>query len=125
MDSVLISVIVLGAFIILATIVGFLVGNSGKPYGILKLAIHIMLFLFVTAGLMASIYKLQGVNNNKLFSTISLYIVGLTLLLNLIIGITMVIIKNVNPKLVLIHKLSTLLMAISTIASIIFLIQKI
>lgn len=125
MDSVLVSVIVTGIYFVIAAAVGGRLGRLGKPYGVGKLAIHIILFLLVTTGLIASVYKLQGVIHDKLYSTISLYVIGLTLLTNLVIGVIMAIIKKVNPKLVLVHKLSTLLMAVSIIASIIFLTVKI
>ncbi|MBI3609389.1 MAG: hypothetical protein HY204_01645 [Nitrospirae bacterium] len=125
MDSVLISVIVTGIFIVMTSAVGSRIGRSGKPYGVVKLAIHIILFLLITAGVIASAYKLQGVIQDKLYSTISLYATGLTLLTNFIIGIRMTIIKKVNPKLVLVHKRSTFLMGVSIIASIIFLTIKI
>ncbi len=126
MDSVLNSVIVTGVFFVMNAAVGGYLGRFGKPYGALKLAIHIILFLLVLAGIIASVYKLQGViHDNKLYSTISLYVAGLTLLTNLMIGISMTIIKKVNPKLVLVHKLSTLLMGVSITAGIIFLIVRI
>jgi hypothetical protein len=125
MDSVLNSVIVTGVFFVLNAAVGGYLGRLGKPYGVGKLAIHIILFLLVLGGVIASIYKLQGVMENKLYSTISLYVAGLTLLANLVIGAIMAIIKKVNPKLVLAHKLSTLLMGVSIIASMIFLTAKI
>ncbi len=125
MDSVLVSVIVTGVFVVMTAAVGGRLGRLGKPYGVAKLAIHIILFLLVTAGLIASVYKLHGVVHDKLYSTISLYVIGLTLLTNLVIGVIMAIIKNVNLKLVLVHKLSTFLMAVSIIVSIIFLTVKI
>ncbi len=126
MDSVLNSVIVTGVFFAMNAAVGGYLGRLGKPYGVGKLAIHIILFLLVLGGIIASVYKLQGViGENKLYSTVSLYVTGLTLLTNLIIGVSMTMIKKVNPKLVLVHKLSTLLMGVSIIASIIFLTVKI
>jgi hypothetical protein len=61
MDSVLISVVVTAIFIVLAATVGNRLGHTAKPYGIVKLAAHIILFLLVSGGVIASIYKLQGV----------------------------------------------------------------
>jgi hypothetical protein len=125
MDSVLISVVVTGIFIMIAATVGYRLAQTAKPYGIVKLAIHMILFLLVSGGVIASIYKLQGVTASKLYSTISLYVAALTLLTNLTIGISMVFVKQKNRKLILVHKLSTLLMAASIVASIIFLAVKI
>jgi hypothetical protein len=125
MDSVLISVVVTAIFFVITATVGSRLGHTAKPYGIVKLATHIILFLLVSGGVIASIYKLQGVIDNKLYSTISLYVAALTLLTNFTIGISMVIIKQKNQKLVLAHELSTLLMAASIVAGIIFLTVKI
>jgi hypothetical protein len=121
MESVLNSVVVTGIFIVITSAVGWRLGHSGKPYSVVKLATHIILFLLITAGVIASVYKLQGVMQGKLYSTISSYVTGFTLLRNLMIGVMMAIIKNVNPKLVIVHKLSTSMMAISILASIVFL----
>lgn len=125
MDSVLISVAVTAIFIVIAATVGYRLSHTPKPYGIVKVATHMILFLLVSGGVIASIYKLQGVMASKSYSTISLYVAALTLLTNLTIGISMVIVKEKNSKLILVHKLSTLLMATSIVASIIFLAVKI
>ncbi|WP_411727861.1 hypothetical protein [Methyloglobulus sp.] len=125
MESVLISVVVTAIFFVITATVGGRLGHTAKPYGIVKLAAHIILFLLVSGGVIASIYKLQGVMDNKLYSTISLYVAALTLLTNFTIGISMVLIKQKNRKLVLVHKLSTRLMATSIVASILFLTVKI
>ena len=98
MDSVLISVVVTAIFIVLAATVGNRLGHTAKPYGIVKLAVHIILFLLVSGGVIASIYKLQGVIASKLYSTISLYVAALTLLTNFTIGISMIIVKQKNPE---------------------------
>jgi len=47
MDSVLNSLVVTGVFLVIAAGVGIRLGRSGKPYGFVKLAIHIVLFLLV------------------------------------------------------------------------------
>ncbi len=125
MESVLTSVVVTAIFILLTATVGSRLGRTAKPYGIVKLAAHIIRFLLVSGGVIASIYKLQGVMASKLYSTISLYVAALTLLTNFTIGISMVVIKQKTQKLILVHKLSTLLMAASVVASIIFLAEKI
>lgn len=99
MESVLISVVVTAIFFVITATVGIHLGHTAKSYGIVKLSIHIILFLLVSGGVIASIYKLQGVMDDKLYSTISLYVAALyvaalTLLTNFTIGISMVLIKQ-------------------------------
>ena len=125
MNSVLISVIVMGLFVVVTSAIGLRLDHFGEPYGAGKLTIHIILFFFVAAGLIASLYKLDGVIHEKLYSTASLYVVGLTVLTNAITGIAMSIIKAINKKLISIHKFSTILMALSILSSIAFLILEI
>ena len=119
--SVLISIVVTGIFLVIAAVVGSRLGRSQKPYGVMKLAVHISLFLLVLSGVIASIYKLQMLVHDNLYPTISLYVTGLTLLTNFVVGTSMIIVENKKKKLILAHKLSTLLMVGSIVASIIFL----
>ena len=125
MNSVLTSVTVMGLFVAVTSAIGLRLDHFGKPYGAGKLTIHIILFFFVAAGLIASLYKLEGAVHEKLFSTVSLYAVGLTVLTNAITGFVMSIIKTINKKLISIHKFSTILMALSIVSSIAFLILEI
>jgi hypothetical protein len=121
MDSVLISMLVTAGFFMVTATLGYRLGRSAKPYGVVKLAAHIFLFLFVASGVIASAYKLNAVTGDKLYSTIAIYTAGLTLLANLAIGICMAVIKRKNRYLILAHKLSTSLMAVSILAGILFL----
>ncbi len=125
MGSVLTSMVVTAVFFVVTATVGSRLGRSDKPYGVVKLTTHIVLFLLVLGGVVASLYKLQGVVESKLYSTVSLYVTGLALATNFIIGISMIIIKQKNQKLILVHKLSTLLMVSSIVASILFLIVRV
>ncbi len=121
MDSVLISMVVTAGFFMVTATLGYRLGRSTKPYPAVKLAAHIFLFLFVASGVIASAYKLQGVPGDKLYSTIAIYMAGLTVLSNFVIGFCMAVIKRKNRNLVMAHKFSTSLMAISILAGILFL----
>jgi uncharacterized membrane protein len=125
MDSVLISMVVTAGFFMVTATLGFRLGRSAKPYGVVKLAAHIFLFLLVLSGVIASAYKLNGFTGDKLYSTIAIYVAGLTLLSNFTIGICMAVVKKKSRELILAHKLSTLIMAVSILAGIIFLAMKI
>jgi hypothetical protein len=120
MDSVLNSLVVTGIFLALAAAVGIRLGRSGKPYGFAKVAIHIILFLLVLSGVIASIYKLQLITDAAQYSTLSLYVTLLALLTNVAVGIRMIVVKKTIPKMIATHKVSTGIMALSLIVSIIF-----
>ena len=120
MDSVLNSLVVTGIFLALAAAVGIRLGRSGKPYGFAKVALHIILFLLVLSGVIASIYKLQLIAGDGQYSKLSLYVTLLALLTNVAVGIRMIVVKKANAKLIATHKLSTFIMALSLIVSILF-----
>ena len=120
MDSVLNSLVVTGIFLALAAAVGIRLGRSGKPYGFAKVAIHIILFILVLSGVIASIYKLQLITDAAQYSTLSLYVTLLALLTNVAVGMRMIVVKKTTPKMIATHKVSTGIMALSLIVSIIF-----
>ena len=121
LKSVLVSLVVTGAFLVIAAVAGSRLSRSQKPYGVLKVAVHVILFLLVLSGVVASIYKLQMFVQDNVYPTIALYVTGLTLLTNLIVGICMIVVTHKKKKLMFAHKLSTLRIAGSIVASILFL----
>jgi len=120
MDSVLNSLVVTGIFLAIAAVVGIRLGRSGKPYGYGKVALHIILFILVLSGVIASIYKLQLIADAGHYSKLSLYVTLLALLTNVAVGIRMIVMKRTNAKMIAIHKLSTFIMALSLVVSILF-----
>jgi hypothetical protein len=120
MDSVLNSLVVTGIFMATAAGVGIRLGRSGKPYGFGKVALHILLFILVLSGVIASIYKLQLLADAGHYSKLSLYVTLLALLTNVAVGIRMIVVKRTNPKMIATHKLSTFIMALSLVVSILF-----
>lgn len=125
MNPVLKFVIVTGVWFLITGALGVYLARKGRPYHAVIMVIHGILSLFIIAGVISCIYGLQGIINNKLFSTISIYLMGLASVVKIISGLSIVIIKNGNPILILFHKIGTFLMIISIIASIIFLALKI
>lgn len=120
MDSVLNSLVVTGIFLAIAAGVGIRLGRSGKPYGFGKVAIHIILFILVLSGVIASIYKLESMTDAGHYSKLSLYVTLLALLTNVAVGIRMIVVKRTNVSMIAVHKSSTFIMALSLIVSIIF-----
>lgn len=118
MGSVLVSLVGTAVFLAVAAVVGRRIGKAGKPYGFAWPAGHITLFALVLSGVIASIYKLQGLPSGGQYIQIALYVTVLTLLTNLAVGATMLLVKSKRQTLVSIHRASTLVMAISIVASI-------
>jgi len=111
MSSVLTSIIVNGVFVVITSAMGLFIRLTGKPYGVVRPIIHILLFLFIVA--VASAYKLEGLDQSQTAATISLYLMGLTVLCNFVVGISMLFAKSLKQKFVSVHMLSTLVTAIS------------
>ncbi len=125
MNKVMIFVIVTGAWFLITGALGCYLGRKGRPYNAAIMAIHGILSLFILAGVVSCIYGLQGIINSKLFSMISIYLMGFAFVVKIVSGTAMALNKNDTPKSVLFHKIGTFLMAISIIAGIIFLAAKI
>lgn len=125
MNSVLKFVIVTGVWFLITGALGVYLARKGRPYNARIMIIHGILSLFIIAGVISCIYGLQGIINSKLFSTISIYLMGLASVVKIISGFLIAFNKNDKPILVLFHRIGTFLMVISIIASIIFLAVKI
>jgi hypothetical protein len=106
MDSVLNSLVMTGIFLATAAAVGIRLGRSGKPYGVAKVVLHIILFILVLSGVIASIYKFQLIADAGQYSKLSLYVTLLALLTNVAVGIRMIVVKTTNANMVATHKLS-------------------
>ena len=111
---------VTGIFLAMAAGVGIRLGRSGKPYGFGKVAVHIILFILVLSGVIASIYKLESMTDAGHYSKLLLYVTLLALLTNVAVGIRMIVVKRTNVNMIAVHKSSTFIMALSLIVSIIF-----
>jgi len=98
MDSVLNSLVVTGIFLAMAAGVGIRLGRLGKPYGFAKVALHIILFILVLLGVIASIYKLQLLGDTGQYAKMSLYVTLLALLTNVTVGIRMIAGKRTTPN---------------------------
>ncbi|HEY2897103.1 MAG TPA: hypothetical protein VGJ12_08210 [Gemmatimonadaceae bacterium] len=120
MSSVLISAVVFALFFIAAALVGRRMAGRGRPYGMVTLSIHFALFVLVAAGAAATFYKLRLLNAGATLTTISLAVVGATLLANLVVGITMTLARGERRQLSRVHRTSTILMMLSIGASIAF-----
>lgn len=120
MESVLVSLIVTFVFLVVAGVIGHKLEKRPKPYGFTIPAIHIVLFILVLSGVIASIYKLQLLPVRSQYSEMLLYVSVLALLINLVVGLWMLLVERKNRNLKKIHKISTYVMAGSIAGSIAF-----
>ena len=125
MNSVLLKFVVTGLYVLVNGSLGLWIGSKGKPYGKIKIGIHIILSLGVLAGFISIIYELSTLNQPKTLAIIALIVMGLTLLCNLFTGITMALTKDLNKSFPTVHKTSTIVLLLSIIIGSILLLYKI
>ena len=124
MGSVLISAVVNLGFLVIQVVLGFRLGRSGKPYGKRVLVTHVIVSLLLLAGWAATFWKLQGVADGKVFSTIALEVAGLALPVTMVVGVVMAFRKTAAPKLVLAHKVGMFVVAVGMIGGVLFMALK-
>ena len=125
MDKLLIFVIVTGFWVIVSSVIGFLMKRSGKPYGVWKPAVHGLVALFIAAGTASFLTGLLSVSPLRVFSLVAVCLIALGALCNLVVGPLMVASKEVTPKLVTVHQFSAGLIALGLIGAAVFVIAKI
>jgi len=103
MNAVLAPFIVEGLLIIVAAIFGFLTGKQGKPYGKVKLVLHLFFFAWFTLGM---VFILRGTLNELTLVSIPFFVMVACLLVQLFVGIRMLISKEVGKRLPAIHKIA-------------------
>ena len=123
--SVLTSAVANIGFLVIQVVLGFRLGGSGKPYRKGLLVTHVIVFLLLLAGWVATFWKLQGVAENKAFSALALEVAGLGLLVAMVVGVVMAFFrKTVSPKLVLAHKVAMFVVAVGMIGGVLFIALK-
>jgi hypothetical protein len=124
-DKVLVFVIVTGLWVLVSSVIGFLMKRSGKPYGVWKPVVHGLIALFIAAGTASCLMGLLSVSPLRVFSLVAVCFVALGVLCNLVVGIIMVAAKVVNPKRVTVHHVGAGLIALGLIGTAVFVIMKI
>jgi hypothetical protein len=95
---------------------GILLDRAGKPYGKVKLVVHLFLFAWLTTGFGFILYGLSAINIMKVIS-IPVALMGLTILTQLVVGIPMIASKKRGKVLTKIHLVSAILMLLSDICA--------
>jgi len=105
MSSFLISLFVTAAIFAAAVIVGFRLSRSPKPYPVILLAAHIVLFFLIAVGIGACMNKIEAVAKGSL-ATVSLCFAGPPLIVLFVSGIVMIWSKQKKRGWILVHKLA-------------------
>ena len=114
MNTAQLPFLVEGILILAAMTFGILLGRTGKPYGKVKLVIHLFLFVWLSVGFAFILYGLFKINVMKV-TWIPVAMMGLTILIQSVTGILMLASKKAGKALPKIHTVSAILMVLSDI----------
>ena len=109
MNNVQLPFLVEGILILAAALFGFLLRAKGKPYGKVKVVIHLFFFLWFTTGYGFIVYSLSAASLTALTWTFVI-VMGLAVAAQLVTGIVMLVTKTVGKTLPKIHLTSALLL---------------
>lgn len=105
-----------GILILANMIFGILLARAGRPYGKVKLVIHLFLFLWLTVGFAFILYGLFTMNVTKV-TWIPVALMGLMILTQLVTGVLMLASKKAGKVLPMIHIISAILMVLSDVCA--------
>jgi len=108
--------IVEGILIIVSAILGLSLGKAGKPYGKVKLVLHLFFFAWLTMGFAFIFPATIAAMSPEL---IPVALMGLALLTLLVVGIMMIASKSVKKTLQSVHKAAAIVMLLSDIAALV------
>lgn len=100
--------------LLICGVVGYFLSRKGKPYGIVKLVVHIFFFVWLSVGYGYMFHGTFTMPEMHLIR-IPVALMGLFLLVQLTTGITMLILNKVKRPLVMTHLFS----AIAALASVV------
>ena len=114
MNDAQVAYLVEGILILASTIFGFLLGRGGKPYGKVKLVIHLFFSLWFIVGFAFILYGNIAIRGTKV-TWIPDAVIGLMIVLQIISGIRMIISKELRKSLPMIHTVSTAVILLADI----------
>jgi hypothetical protein len=117
MAAVLTQLGATGLWVLIAAGIGIWLDRVGRPYGRVKIAIHIFLTVFVLAGLVSSFFSLSRLGQPTTVAMICLIVLGMALLSVVAVGIRMVISREPDSRLPTVHTVSTVLILLSIVAA--------
>jgi hypothetical protein len=114
MNTTQLPFLVEGILILTAMIFGILLGRAGKPYGKVKLVIHLFLYAWLTVGF---VFIFVGTIKVMTVTLIPVAVMGLGVLTQPVTGILMIAPKKAGKVLPMIHPISAILMVLSDICA--------
>jgi hypothetical protein len=117
MAQVLTQLLATGLWVLVVAGIGIWLDRRSRPYGRVKLWIHILLTVFVLAGFISSFVSLSGLGQPRTAATICLTVLGLALLSNVVVGIRMATSRELDSRLPRVHTVSTVVILLSIIAA--------
>ncbi len=116
MNATQLPFLVEGILILASMLFGLLLHRAGKPYGKVKLVIHLFLFTWFTVGFAFILYGLLKIDTMKVM-WIPVVTMGLMILTQLGTGILMIASKKAGKVLPRIHIISAILLILSDICA--------
>jgi hypothetical protein len=116
-SQVLTQLAATGLWVLVVAGIGLWIHRIDRPYGRVKLWIHILLTLFVLAGFVSSFVSLTGLSQSRTVATICLIVLGLALLSVVVIGIRMATSREPVSNLPRLHSVSTEVAVLSLVAA--------
>jgi hypothetical protein len=116
MNATQLAFVVEGAIVLAAVILGALLGRKAKPYGKVKLGVHLFFFLWFTMGyyfiaqVLFTAHSLTGTG-------IAVIVMGLALLVQIATGITLLVKKERAAWLPLVHGASATVLLVADLAA--------
>jgi CHASE2 domain-containing sensor protein len=116
MNSTQLPFLVEGILMLMAGIFGILLGKAGKPYGKVKVAIHLFLYTWLAVGFAFILYGLSKID---IMSTtwIPVAMMGLMILIQPVTGILLLASKKAGKALPKIHMSSAIPMILSDVCA--------
>ncbi len=106
-----------GILILTAGIFGILLDRAGKPYGKVKLVVHLFFFLWLSVGFGFIAYGILTISSATKGIWIPVAVIVLAILTQLVTGIMMLAFKKGSLALPKIHLFSAILMILSDICA--------
>jgi hypothetical protein len=116
MNTTQLPFLVEGILILASMIFGILLHRAGKPYGKVKLVIHLFFFIWFFVGFAFILYGLFTIEVMKVI-WIPVIMMGLMILTQLVTGILMIAFKKAGKALPTIHVISAILLFLSDICA--------
>jgi hypothetical protein len=117
MNTTQLPFLVEGILMLTAGIFGIMLGRAGKPYGKVKLVVHLFFVLWFTAGFGFIAYGIFTMSNATKGIWIPVSVMGLAVLTQLFTGIRMLASKKTEKPLQVTHISSAILMVLSDICA--------